>query len=229
MRTGLRSAALLHVLIGLLTPALTTSFACGWAIRPNTLERPRCAAAVAQAAPKERKQGPNTAGAPPPDDLSDENMLDIVLERKTDEEVNALIWKYIGYRYDDEAGAWDASRVFPKWAAKYPTPPDLLGVTRTYTREIDEPVLRAVQVLQKSVPREHKDNLRAFLKPLGWNGYKMEGLTPNKTRRAQVAQWLYYYREALHGVSIEELRRRRDERAKTEQAGPTGTINQAVI
>lgn len=48
-------------------------------------------------------------------------------------------------------------------------------------------VLRAVQSLQRSVPTEHKDNLKQCLKPLGWKGFKMEGLTPNKTRRAQVA------------------------------------------
>jgi len=168
-----------------------------------------------------------------------------------DEEVNGLVWKYLGYRKDEATGEWDASKVFPKWAAKYPTPPDLVGVTRTYERAVDEPVLRAVQSLQKSVPTEHKDNLRAFLLPLGWKGYKMKapahikattGLTPNMTRRAQVAQWLLYYREALHGVDVEELKRRRDERAKEEAAreaaakargeeyfAPTGTTKQAVL
>ena len=30
-----------------------------------------------------------------------------------------------------------------------PQPPDLIGVTRTYERAVDEPVLRAVQALQK--------------------------------------------------------------------------------
>ena len=57
------------------------------------------------------------------------------------------------------------------------------------------------------------------------------------TRRAQCAQWLYYYREALHGVSIEELRRRRDERAAEEAKvlaeggtiAPTGTTKQSVL
>ena len=89
-------------------------------------------------------------------------------------------------------GEWDASAVFPKWAKKYPQPPDLIGVTRTYERAVDEPVLRAVQALQRSVPTEHKDNLRQELRPLGWAGFKMAGLTPNMTRRAQVSQWLLY-------------------------------------
>jgi len=188
--------------------------------------------------------------APPPEDLSDEVMLSIVLQDMSDADVNSLVWKYLGYRFDEETQEWDASAVFPKWAAKYPQPPDLVGVTRTYSREVDEPVLRAVQALQKSVPTEHKDNLRAFLAPLGWPGYRMQapahikattGLTPNMTRRAQVSQWLLYYREALHGVPLDELRRRRDARAKEEakaeeaakaagkSIAPTGTTKQGVL
>ena len=111
-------------------------------------------------------------------------------------------------------------------------------------------MLRAVQSLQRSVPKEHKENLRVFLKPLGWNGYKMDapahkkattGLTPNMTRRAQVCNWLLYYREALHGVPVEELRRRREAKAveeakaeaeakaRGESIAPTGTTKQSVI
>jgi len=158
-----------------------------------------------------------------------------------DKDVNDLIWKYLGYRYIEETDTWDVSAVFPKWAAKYPRPPDLIGVTRTYSREVDEPVLRAVQSLQRSVPKDHKNNLRAFLLPLGWTGYKMDTLTPNMTRRAQVANWLCYYREALHGVSLDELRRRRDQRAaeeaqleeearaRGEVIAPTGTTKQGVL
>jgi len=164
-------------------------------------------------------------------------MLKIVLSETPDQEVNALMWKYLGYVFDDATGKWDTSKVFPNWRKNYPEPPDLVGVTRTYSREVDEPVLRAVQSLQKSVAKEHKNNLRAFLKPLGWNGYKMEGLTPNMTRRAQCANWLLYYREALHGVDVEELRRRREVRAKEEQArraageviAPTGTAAESVV
>ena len=50
-----------------------------------------------------------------------------MLSETTDEETNALVWKYLGYRYDEETGEWDASAVFPKWAKKYPQPPDLIG------------------------------------------------------------------------------------------------------
>ena len=65
----------------------------------------------------------------------------------------------------------------------------------------------------------------------------MEGLTPNMTRRAQCANWLCYYKQALHGVPVEELRRRREERAKAEAArvaagevmAATGTAAQSVV
>jgi len=42
------------------------------------------------------------------------------------------------------------------------------------------------------------------------------------TRRAQVVNWLLYYRRELRGVPIEELKRRREVRAAREaaQAGP---------
>merc|ERR1719217_565079 len=67
------------------------------------------------------------------------------------------------------------------------------------------------------MPMEHKDNLRAFLWPLGWKGFKPDELTPekgpNKKHRAHVANWLLFYREALHGIPVEELVRRKEERA----------------
>jgi len=169
---------------------------------------------------------------PPPADLADEVLVSIVRQEMPDQEVNELVWKYLGYARTAEG--WDSSGVFPGWRKRFPEPVDLVGVTRTYTREVDEPVLRAVQALQKSVPREHKDRLRPTLKPLGWSGFKLAGLTPNMTRRAQVATWLLYYRTALHGVPLEELQRRKAVRAAQEEASatpaaPTGTTKQDVI
>ena len=175
------------------------------------------------------------AGAPPPDDLSDAALVRIVTQQTSDAETNELVWKYLGYARD-ESGGWSADAVFPNWRAKYPTPPDLVGVTRTYSREVDEPVLRAVQALQRSVPREHKEWLRPTLKPLGWSGFKLDGLTPNMTRRAQVATWLLYYRTELHGVSLDELKARKAARKAREaregtqpgQSPATGTTKQSV-
>jgi len=216
-------------------------------VRVPALATPRASALVACDVKVVRAEDAAAAAAhlvdnlgallPPPADLADEELLKIVLSQTTDEETNNLVWKYLGYKLDAETGEWDMTAVFPNWRKNFPTPPDLVGVTRTYSREVDEPVLKAVQSLQKSVPSEHKNNLKTFLKPLGWTGFKMEGLTPNMTRRAQVANWLMYYREALHGVPIEELRRRKEARAAREASAreenkavpPTGTTKQSVI
>lgn len=224
-------AALPRLIQGVLRPAVLAS-PCLHASR--TLAPPRCCSATEDAL--------GGAALPPPDDIADEVLKSIVLSETTDAETNELVWKYLGYKRATD-GSWDASDVFPNWAARYPEPPDLLGVTRTYTRQVDEPVLRAVQSLQRSVPREHKSNLKATLRPLGWKGFLMEGLTPNMTRRAQVATWLLYYRNALHGVSIDELKRRKAERAAAEEreaaerggaivpgvSPATGTTKQSVI
>jgi cell shape-determining protein MreC len=43
-------------------------------------------------------------------------------------------------------------------------------------------------------------------------------LTPNKTRRAQCANWLIFFREELFGYTVEELKeRRRLKQEKEEQ------------
>ena len=201
--------------------------AFGWRMPPPVARHGRATVRLCAA--------PSEGGAmlPPPAELSDEALLSIVLQQASDEEVNELLWKYLGYVRDGRSGKWDAAAVFPNWAKKFPTPPDLIGVTHTYTREVDEPVLRAVQSLQRSVPSEYKDRLRPTLRPLGWGGYKLDGLTPNKTRRAQAASWLLYYRTALHGVPIDELKRRKAARQAAEEAArntpPTGTTKQGVI
>lgn len=170
-------------------------------------------------------------GGPKPEELTDEALLRNVLLETTDEEINVLVWKCLGYRL--VGSQWDATEVFPKWAEKYPTPPDLLGVTRAYSKEIDFPTLKAVQALQRSVPMEYKTLLKTNLKPLGWKGYTMDNLTPNMTRRAQVTQWLMYYREALMGVPLEELQRLKAEKAAQEEAEqakpPTGGTGQMVL
>lgn len=51
-----------------------------------------------------------------------------------------------GYRYDVERQGWLADSVFPKWKERFPEPPDLVGVTRIYEKEVDMVVMRAVQV-----------------------------------------------------------------------------------
>ena len=69
--------------------------------------------------------------------------------------------------------------------------------------------MKANQDLVRSIPVDNKQSLKEHLKPLGFRGYQYSELTPNKTRRAQCANWLIYYREELYGYTIEELQERR--------------------
>jgi len=67
------------------------------------------------------------------DELRDEVLRDIVLQQLPDQEMNELTWRCLGYRPDAAvAGGWSNDGVFPGWRKNYPTPPDLVGVTRTY-------------------------------------------------------------------------------------------------
>ena len=176
------------------------------------------------------------------DPIRNEVLLSIVNSELSDEDVNRLVWECLGYRctidLDPETltaqEIWTPDEVFPNWAKKYPQPPDVIGTTRKYYPEIDGPVKEACASLTRSVASEYKNGLKEALKPLGWKGFKMEGLTPNMTRRAQAANWLVYYRSELRGVSIEELKRRREvRRAKELEDGtdekPTGGTKQSVV
>lgn len=144
-------------------------------------------------------------GDPTLDELSDENIIKIVRIECSDLEVNTLVWKCLGYRFDADQNEWTCEKVFPKWQERYPTPPDFIGMQRVYEKEVDQPSLRSNQALVRSVPVEYKQSLKKFMKPLGWKGYQYAELTPNKTRRAQCANFLLYYREALFGKSLEQL------------------------
>ena len=154
-------------------------------------------------------------GGPTKEELMNENILKIVTIECSDLEVNTLCWKCLGYRFNEETQSWTNTECFPNWRGKYPTPPDMIGMQRIYSPEIDKPSLKANQAIVRSVPVEHKQSLKIHLRPYGFTGYKYAELTPNKTRRAQCANWLLYYREELFGYSVEELRERR--RVKKEE------------
>lgn len=118
---------------------------------------------------------------------------------------------------------WYASKeCFPKWKEQYPLePPDLIGMQRIYTREIDQISLRSNQALVRSIPMQYKQSLKQQLKPYGWKGYQYKELTPNLTRRAQCANWLLYYREELFGSTIQELQQqRRKQQQQLKEANP---------
>jgi Domain of unknown function (DUF1823) len=156
------------------------------------------------------------AGSPRPEELTNVNILRIVQTNEdgicvqsTDLEVNTLVWKCLGYRFKTDSQSWSADDCFPKWKEAYPDPPDLIGMQRVYSKQVDQVSLRSNQALVRSIPADYKQSLKGQLKPLGWSGYKVKDLTPNKTRRAQCANWLLYYRDEIYGYSLEELRERR--------------------
>lgn len=88
-------------------------------------------------------------------------------------QVNTLVWKCLGYRYDAEKEEWTPEEVFPKWLEKYPTPPDMIGMQRIYSKEVDQPSLKSNQSIVRSVPVDFKQSLKTQLKPLGFKGYKV--------------------------------------------------------
>jgi len=118
------------------------------------------------------------SGPPTLEELSNEQILLIVRDGiATDLEVNTLVWKCLGYRFDDINEQWEATEVFPLWKERFPNPPDLIGMRREYSKEIDTPSLRSNQALVKSIPMEFKQSLKTHLRPLGWTGYQIRELT----------------------------------------------------
>lgn len=156
-------------------------------------------------------------GGPTKEELSNENLHRILMLRCTDLEANTVVWKGLGYRFDAEKEEWTNEEVFPKWREKFPSPPDLIGMQRIYSKEVDQPSLKSNQQLVRSVPVDNKQSLKTHLKPLGFTGFKFAELTPNKTRRAQCANWLLYYREELFGYTVEELKERRRLKKEAEE------------
>merc|ERR1711871_742775 len=108
-------------------------------------------------------QEPESAGVSA-DELTNEAIVKFVREEVTDEPVNELVWRCLGYKRTSEG--WNSDDVFPKWRAEYPQPPDLIGVTRTYSKDVDEVVLRANQALVTSIPMKYKGGIKEHLRKL---------------------------------------------------------------
>jgi len=156
-------------------------------------------------------------GGPTDEELTDENLYRIIERKANDLEVNTLVWKCLGYRFDVDKEEWTSLEVFPKWKDRFPDPPDVIGMKRVYSKDVDGPSLRNNQALVKSIPVDNKKSyLKEYMKPFGFTGYKLAELTPNLTRRAQCINWLLFYREELFGYTVEELKERR--RLKQEKA-----------
>eukprot|EP01035_Chromulina_nebulosa_P018345 gene18345-24037_t len=63
--------------------------------------------------------------------------------------------------------------------------------------------------LMRSIPRDFKGGIRNLIN-VGFKGFLLKELTPNKTRRAQLVNWLIYYREKLYGKSLQQLQAEKD-------------------
>ena len=120
-------------------------------------------------------------GGPTDDELKDENLYKIIERKASDLEVNTLVWKALGYRFDAEANQWTAAEVFPKWKERFPEPPDVIGMKRVYSKEVDGPCLKNNQALVKSIPVDNKKSyLKEYMKPFGFTGYKVSKAVDNK-------------------------------------------------
>jgi len=164
------------------------------------------------------------------EELADTNLVKIVNLECSDIQCNQLCWKCLGYEYDPAMPQLFklSNKVFPKWAAKYPVPPDVIGVTRTYSDPAVDRIVRDANMdLMRSVPRDFKGGVKS-LKSVGFQLYKLNELTPNKTRRAQLTTWLIFYRERLFGRTIEQLQAEAAERkrlAETDTGKEPGEIS----
>lgn len=159
------------------------------------------------------------------EELTDLNLVKIVNLECSDNQCNQICWKCLGYAYDPIDQTFKLSdKVFPKWAAKYPVPPDVIGVTRDYSDPaVDRPVRDASMDLMRSVPRDFKGGVKSLVS-VGFKMYKLNELTPNKTRRAQLVNWLLFYRERLFGRTIEQLQAEAAERKRlAEMSSATDT------
>jgi hypothetical protein len=106
----------------------------------------------------------------------------ILKDEMPDADVNQLLWYCLGYRYDNSTCQWDSRGVAPEWKSEYPEPPDFIA---------SRP---AIVKLTRSIPPENKQLLK---EELGFTGYKIDELTPRKTRRATMVNWLLSHLQSL--------------------------------
>lgn len=110
--------------------------------------------------------------------LNTDTIWAILKEKIDDATVNKLVWYYLGYRYDSDAGKWDNTAVSSEWREDYPEPPDFIE-SRPATVK-----------LTRSIPQENKQLLKD---QLGFKGYKIGEFGPRQTRRATAVSWLLSY------------------------------------
>ena len=114
--------------------------------------------------------------------LTHATLWEILKDEMDDDAVNQLLWHCLGYRYDDRTNQWNSDNAAPEWRSEYPEPPDFIA---------SRP---AVVKLTRSIPPQDKQLLK---EKLSFEGYKIHELTPRKTRRATMVNWLLSYCQTL--------------------------------
>lgn len=141
--------------------------------------------------PSQSLPGVHFPVAPP---LTGKELIEIVRGEGPDDTVNEIVRTLLGWRQDPDTGAWDNSLVPAEWTKDYPdAPPDFIGKADDYSPETDRPVKNAVQKLTRSIPADYKQISREILPHMGFTGWKVNELTPNRTRRATAVNWILYY------------------------------------
>jgi hypothetical protein len=140
-------------------------------------------------------------GGPTDEELTDTNLYKIIDRKSSDLDVNTLVWKCLGYRFDVENEAWTPEEVFPKWKDRFPDPPDFIGMKRVFSKEVDEPCLRNNQALVRSIPTDNKKSyLKEYMQPFGFTGYKVR-----KEGRRQASVFFVLHENVLEIFKITKL------------------------
>lgn len=121
--------------------------------------------------------------------LNTETIWAILNDEIDDTIVNQLVWHCLGYRYAEQAHAWDTTKVAPEWRDQYPEPPDFID-SRPATVK-----------LTRSIPAENKQLLK---EQLGFKGYKVGEFGPRQTRRATAANWLLSYMRSIGDNELDQ-------------------------
>ena len=107
-------------------------------------------------------------------------LLFLILDDKvSDIFVCHLVWERLSYTYQPLKNDWIAGPLtISYWSEKFFKAPQIIS---------ERP---AAVHLTRSIPKEHKQNLKEIL---NFKGYKINELYPRRTRRATAVNWLIYW------------------------------------
>ncbi len=111
--------------------------------------------------------------------LSKKLLFLILSDLVSDVFVCELIWERLFYTKLRSRDGWISSEYTPTyWSGKYNTAPEIISE-------------RGASIhLTRSIPKDHKQNLK---KILDFKGYKINELYPRRTRRATAVNWLIFW------------------------------------